>query len=164
MAILVWLEMKDIDGNFAANEGEYWEKLTEGDVYDLDLFTACAIGDYSFVENLLSFAKYRSEIINKKNEGGWTPLMYVSYLGDDKLLELLIREQADILAEEDKHGMTPLILASTSGNTSVVKRLVEVCFSIACLLFRLNFFSLHNLHDTVISIVFIIDIFRIYNQ
>ena len=130
MADFVLIQKED-EGNFFKNEGEYWQKLTEGEVLDLDLYTACAIGDFGYVKNYLSNAKHCLGIINKKNNGGWTPLMYVCCIGHDKILQLLIQQQVNIEAAEEKHGTTPLMLASSSGNTSVVKRLVEV--SIKCI-------------------------------
>lgn len=128
MAKLVSFQTKEKEDDFTENEGEYWQKLTEGHVSDLDLFTACAIGDSDCVKNYLSQTNSQSDIVNTRNSGEWTPLMYACYVGHEKILELLIHERADILAKEEKHGMTALALASSSGNTSVVERLIEVCF------------------------------------
>ena len=113
------------------NEDNFWKNLTEGELIDIDLFTACAIGEFDYVKKFIHDAKssYGTDIVNNSNKSGWTPLMYVCFVGNDKITELLIREGADVLFEENKHGLTPLMLASSSGNISLVKRLVEVCLT-----------------------------------
>ncbi|XP_028401463.1 ankyrin repeat and SAM domain-containing protein 3-like [Dendronephthya gigantea] len=109
------------------DEDNFWKNLTEGELIDIDLFTACAIGEFDYVKEFINNAKptYGTDIVNNSNKSGWTPLMYVCFVGNDKITELLIREGADVLFEEHKHGFTPLMLASSSGNISLVKRLVE---------------------------------------
>jgi ankyrin repeat protein len=115
------------DGNIA--EGNFWQNLIEGELIDIDLFTACALGEYDYVNLTIHNAKSSTDIVNKSNSAKWTPLMYACYVGNDKITELLVREGADVLFDENKCGCTPLMLAATSGNISLVKRLVEVRFS-----------------------------------
>jgi ankyrin repeat protein len=114
------------EGN--SSDDNFYENLTEGEPIDLDLFTACAIGEFEYVKTLIH-AKSDTDIVNKSNSSGWTSLMYVCYVGNDKIVELLIREGADVLFQEDKGGCTPLMFAASSGNISLVKRLVEVSLS-----------------------------------
>lgn len=115
---------------FSDIEDNYWHNLTEGELVDIDLYTACAIGEFDYVKTFIQNAKtYDTDIINKSNKSGWTPLMYVCYVGNDEITKLLIREGAGVFFEQDKNGRTPLMLAASSGNVSLVKRLAEVCFT-----------------------------------
>ena len=112
-----------------SREDNFWQNLTEGELVDIDLFTACALGEYDYVNLIIQNAKSSTDIVNKSNSAGWTPLMYACYVGNDKITELLVREGADVLFDENKRGCTPLMLAAASGNISLVKHLVEVRYS-----------------------------------
>jgi hypothetical protein len=115
------------EGNINSSEDNFWQNLTEGELIDIDVFTACAIGEFDYVKTLIFHnAKSGEDIVNKSNSAGWTPLMYVCYVGNDKITELLIREGADVSFEENRRGCAPLMFAASSGNISLVKRLVEV--------------------------------------
>lgn len=109
----------------AENSYDFWELFTEGKVFDLDLFTACSVGKFEYIQQLLRNDS-RTDIVNIKNEGGWSPLMYVCYIGNYEITELLVREGADVLFEEKEYGRTPLMLASSSGNIYLVKFLIKV--------------------------------------
>lgn len=104
----------------------FWQNSVEGELVDVDLFTACANGEYEYVESFIHKAKSDADIVNKSNRSGWTPLLYSCYVGNEKITELLIHKGGDVLFEENKHGCTPIMFAASSGNISLVKRLVEV--------------------------------------
>ncbi|XP_062500037.1 ankyrin repeat and SAM domain-containing protein 3-like [Corticium candelabrum] len=83
----------------------------------LDLHTACAIGHFDCVMRLIA-SRSRSLDINEKNRGGWTPLMYASYVGHDKIVDLLLEKSADVnVAACD--GGTALMWAASCGNEAV---------------------------------------------
>ena len=108
------------------SDDHFWKNLTEGELIDIDLLTACAIGDFDYVKSSIDNEKSGTDIVNRSNRSGWTPLMYVCYVGNEKIAELLIHEGAEVLYEENVRGRTPLMVAAGSGNVSLVKRLVEV--------------------------------------
>ena len=64
--------------------------------------------------------------LNKKNVGGWTPLMYACYIGHDNIVNLLLDAGVNVNVKNHK-GQTPLMLASSCGNESVGYFLVQVC-------------------------------------
>ena len=90
----------------------------------LDLHTACAIGHFDCVMRLIA-SRSRSLDINEKNRGGWTPLMYASYVGHDKIVDLLLEKSADVnVAACD--GGTALMWAASCGNEAVAYFLLLV--------------------------------------
>ncbi|XP_019749347.1 ankyrin repeat and SAM domain-containing protein 3 isoform X2 [Hippocampus comes] len=81
----------------------------------LDLHTACSIGQYDVVAESIQ----RREVdLNGKNAGGWTPLMYASYIGHDNIANLLLEVGVNVNATTAK-GQTPLMLAASCGNESI---------------------------------------------
>ncbi|XP_060220079.1 ankyrin repeat and SAM domain-containing protein 3 isoform X2 [Meriones unguiculatus] len=87
----------------------------------LDLHTAASIGQYEVVKECVQ----RRELdLNKKNGGGWTPLMYASYTGHDTIVHLLL--EAGVSANvPTPEGQTPLMLASSCGNESIAYFLLQ---------------------------------------
>ncbi|XP_064604738.1 ankyrin repeat and SAM domain-containing protein 3-like isoform X2 [Liolophura sinensis] len=81
----------------------------------LDLHTACSIGHFDSVR---SFIHNKEEDLNRKNKGGWTPLMYACYIGHDNIVNLLLEASVDVNCKNLK-GQTPLMLAASCGNESV---------------------------------------------
>uniref|UniRef100_UPI0037E8D473 ankyrin repeat and SAM domain-containing protein 3 n=1 Tax=Semicossyphus pulcher TaxID=241346 RepID=UPI0037E8D473 len=81
----------------------------------LDLHTACSIGQYDVVAECI---KKREVDLDGKNIGGWTPLMYASYIGHDNIANLLLEAGVNVNATTAK-GLTPLMLAASCGNESI---------------------------------------------
>ncbi|KAM7148622.1 ankyrin repeat and SAM domain-containing protein 3 isoform 2-T4 [Molossus nigricans] len=94
-----------------------WEELA----VPLDLHTAASIGQYEVVKECVQ----RRELdLNKKNGGGWTPLMYASYIGHDTIVHLLLEAGVSVNVPTPE-GQTPLMLASSCGNESIAYFLLQ---------------------------------------
>ncbi|XP_045427282.1 ankyrin repeat and SAM domain-containing protein 3 isoform X3 [Pipistrellus kuhlii] len=94
-----------------------WEQLA----IPLDLHTAASIGQYEVVKECVQ----RREVdLNKKNGGGWTPLMYASYIGHDTIVHLLLEAGVSVNVPTPE-GQTPLMLASSCGNESIAYFLLQ---------------------------------------
>lgn len=78
--------------------------------------------------------------LNKKNCGGWTPLMYASYIGHDTIVHLLLEAGVNVNIPTPE-GQTPLMLASSCGNESVAYFLLQVC-----ILYEISKTMLHDLN------------------
>lgn len=63
--------------------------------------------------------------LDGKNIGGWTPLMYASYIGHDNIANLLLEAGVNVNAATAK-GLTPLMLAASCGNESIAYFLLQV--------------------------------------
>ncbi|KAM9426493.1 ankyrin repeat and SAM domain-containing protein 3 isoform 1-T3 [Pholidichthys leucotaenia] len=87
----------------------------------LDLHTACSIGQYDVVAECI---KNREVDLDHKNVGGWTPLMYASYIGHDNIANLLLEAGVNVNATTAK-GLTPLMLAASCGNESIAYFLLQ---------------------------------------
>ncbi|XP_057343707.1 ankyrin repeat and SAM domain-containing protein 3 isoform X2 [Manis pentadactyla] len=87
----------------------------------LDLHTAASIGQYEVVKEC---AQRRELDLNKKNSGGWTPLMYASYIGHDTIVHLLLEAGVSVNVPTPE-GQTPLMLASSCGNESIAYFLLQ---------------------------------------
>ncbi|XP_070783035.1 ankyrin repeat and SAM domain-containing protein 3 [Enoplosus armatus] len=87
----------------------------------LDLHTACSIGQYDVVAECI---KKRVVDLDGKNIGGWTPLMYASYIGHDNIANLLLEAGVNVNASTAK-GLTPLMLAASCGNESIAYFLLQ---------------------------------------
>ncbi|XP_005109444.1 uncharacterized protein LOC101860609 [Aplysia californica] len=96
-----------------------WEDFTP---VPLDLHTACSIGQYDWVRAIIS--KKEADSLDRKNLGGWTPLMYACYIGHDNIVNLLIHAgcSKDV---KNPRGHTPLMLAASCGNETVARTLVR---------------------------------------
>ncbi|XP_034413757.1 ankyrin repeat and SAM domain-containing protein 3 [Cyclopterus lumpus] len=100
--------------------GDSLVRLEELDV-PLDLHTACSIGQYDVVAECI---KKREVDLNGKNVGGWTPLMYASYIGHDNIANLLLEAGVNVNATTAK-GLSPLMLAASCGNESIAYFLLQ---------------------------------------
>lgn len=78
-----------------------------------------------WVSHSKNFYSYRKVDLNKKNVGGWSPLMYACYIGHDNIVNLLLDAGVSVNVKNHK-GQTPLMLASSCGNESVGYFLVQV--------------------------------------
>ncbi|KAM5228395.1 ankyrin repeat and SAM domain-containing protein 3 [Ctenodactylus gundi] len=87
----------------------------------LDLHTAASIGQYEVVKEC---AQRQEFDLNKKNVGGWTPLMYASYIGHDTIVHLLLEAGVSVNVPTPE-GQTPLMLASSCGNESIAYFLLQ---------------------------------------
>ncbi|XP_069547583.1 ankyrin repeat and SAM domain-containing protein 3 isoform X1 [Brachyistius frenatus] len=87
----------------------------------LDLHTACSIGQYDVVAECI---EKRQVDLDGKNIGGWTPLMYASYIGHDNIANLLLEAGVNVNATTAK-GLSPLILAASCGNESIAYFLLQ---------------------------------------
>ncbi|RUS86667.1 hypothetical protein EGW08_005541 [Elysia chlorotica] len=89
----------------------------------LDIHTACSIGHYEWVRTIIG----RNEGIDldRKNHGGWTPLMYACYIGHDNIVSLLITAGCCNMNAKNPRGLTPLMLAASCGNESVARTLIR---------------------------------------
>ncbi|KAK7105889.1 hypothetical protein V1264_017212 [Littorina saxatilis] len=87
----------------------------------LDIHTASSIGQYECVRNLIN----RGEVeIDRKNIGGWTPLMYASYIGHDHIV-ILLSDRGCNVNHKNQRGHTPLMLAASCGNETVGRTLLR---------------------------------------
>lgn len=87
----------------------------------LDLHTAASIGQHEVVKECVQ----RGELdLNKKNGGGWTALMYASYIGHDTIVHLLLEAGVSVNVPTPE-GQTPLMLASSCGNESIAYFLLQ---------------------------------------
>ncbi|XP_075686591.1 ankyrin repeat and SAM domain-containing protein 3 isoform X2 [Rhinoderma darwinii] len=98
----------------------YGEPL-DGQELSLDLHTAASIGQYEVVQCCVR----RGDVdLNQPNLGGWTPLMYASYIGHDAVVSLLLEAGVDVNCRTPS-GQTPLMLAASCGNESVAYFLIQ---------------------------------------
>ncbi|XP_074409220.1 ankyrin repeat and SAM domain-containing protein 3 [Zonotrichia albicollis] len=87
----------------------------------LDLHTASSVGQYHVVQECIQ----RGDLdLNQRNCGGWTPLMYASYIGHDNIVHLLLEAGVNVNIPTPE-GQTPLMLASSCGNESVAYFLLQ---------------------------------------
>ncbi|XP_070548274.1 LOW QUALITY PROTEIN: ankyrin repeat and SAM domain-containing protein 3-like [Ptychodera flava] len=96
-----------------------WNPSEAKEVFDpipLDLYTASSIGQYDCVHAIIVSGELD---LNKKNSGGWTALMYASYIGHDNIVNLLLDAGVDVNIKSSK-GRTSLMLAASCGNESVI--------------------------------------------
>uniref|UniRef100_A0A8C4SW58 Ankyrin repeat and sterile alpha motif domain containing 3 n=1 Tax=Erpetoichthys calabaricus TaxID=27687 RepID=A0A8C4SW58_ERPCA len=87
----------------------------------LDLHTASSIGQYSVVLDCIRSGK---EDLNRKNMGGWTPLMYAAYIGHHSVVNLLLEAGVNVNITTVK-GQTPLMLAASCGNERIAYSLLQ---------------------------------------
>ena len=87
---------------------------------------------------------YRREVdLNGKNIGGWTPLMYASYIGHDNIANLLLEAGVNVNATTAK-GLTPLMLAASCGNESIAYFLLQV-------ISHMSFFFVYLMQSNVVT-------------
>src|SRR4249920_91710 len=72
----------------------------------LTLHEACAAGEYERVERLLADAP---DTVNTFSPDGWTPLHLAAFFGYPKIVELLLANDAEVIAHSrNPTGNTPL--------------------------------------------------------
>merc|ERR1712226_394226 len=101
----------------------------------LDLHTAASLGLYDAVRDLLTADGKEGSGHSVKNVGGWTPLMYASYIGHDTVLDLLLEAGADVHGVNRK-GRTALMLACCCGNEAAAYTLLQAGAKIEDMDFR----------------------------
>ena len=100
------------------------EELEKDGMIPLDIYTASMIGDFVTVGQLIQSG---SIDFDKKNKnGGWTALMYASYVGRDNIVNMLLEAGASVNIATPKMGITALMLAADCGNESIAYFLVQV--------------------------------------
>lgn len=104
------------DKNVKNKLAEYSNKGTK-----LPLFSAILQGN--MVDLKLQLSK-NPEAINYPNHQGYTPLHLAVELGNQKLIEFLIQNQADI-NYQDNNGNTPLHLAIQAGDLNTIQLLLK---------------------------------------
>ncbi|XP_070617103.1 ankyrin repeat and SAM domain-containing protein 3 [Erythrolamprus reginae] len=87
----------------------------------LDLHTAASIGQYEVVKDSIERGE---KDLDQKNRGGWTPLMYASYIGYDTVVRLLLQAGANVNMSTPE-GQTPLMLAASCGNECAASFLLQ---------------------------------------
>nr|XP_056722358.1 ankyrin repeat and SAM domain-containing protein 3 [Euleptes europaea] len=87
----------------------------------LDLHTAASIGQQEVVQACIQCG---SLDLNRRNRGGWTALMYASYIGHGAIVQLLLEAGANLNVPTPE-GQTPLMLASSCGNEKVADLLLQ---------------------------------------
>ena len=85
-----------------------------------DLIDAAERGDTATVKALLT----NDEIVNARDEEGWTALMVASGGGHIAIVQALLEAGADVNAKKN-NGWTALMVAAYGGQTDVVKVLLE---------------------------------------
>lgn len=93
---------------------------TNSDFAPLDLHTAASIGETKVVKDILD----KNRQVNKLNRGGWSPLMYASYMGHGDVIKLFLSIGADP-EQRTPQGSTSLILAAMCGYDSVMNSLIK---------------------------------------
>ncbi|XP_073409602.1 ankyrin repeat and SAM domain-containing protein 3 [Dendrobates tinctorius] len=99
----------------------WYGEPVDGQELSLDLHTAASIGQYEVVQCCV---RRKDVDLNQANLGGWTPLMYASYIGHDAVVSLLLEAGVDVNCRTPS-GQTPLILAASCGNESVAYFLIQ---------------------------------------
>ncbi|XP_055507444.1 ankyrin repeat and SAM domain-containing protein 3 isoform X1 [Leucoraja erinacea] len=100
-----------------------FEQLVGGADLDLplDIHTAASIGQYDVVKGWIHGGEVNA---NQKNQGGWTPLMYASYIGHDTIVHLLLEAGVDVNTTTER-GQSALMLAASCGNESIAYFLLQ---------------------------------------
>lgn len=110
-----------MSGNFYTDFVSPW---VDDEVVPMDVFTACSLGNYDVVRDFLKSEEKNN--INVKNRGGWSPLMYASYVGHETVVTLLLDDgKVDVDVRTDKLSATALMLAASCGNEGVVYFLLQ---------------------------------------
>ena len=78
------------------------------------------------------------ESLDSANDGGWTALMYASYIGHDLVVQQLLEAGVSVNSANNK-GQSPLTLATSCGNDKTAELLIKV-----------------SMHSVVLDCVFVI--------
>jgi len=63
--------------------------------------------------------------LDRANEGGWTPLMYASYIGHETVVQQLLEAGVSVNSTNNE-GQSPLALATSCGNDKTAELLIKV--------------------------------------
>ena len=85
-----------------------------------NIFDACRKGN---VNDLISIYTKDTNVINKTNEAGYTPLILACYHGNEDVVAFLIDKVENINGTSD-YG-TPLMAAVVKGNLNIIEMLLE---------------------------------------
>ena len=88
---------------------------------NVDLILATEKGDLLMVKKAIA----NRPNINTTVKYGVTPLLIASQEGYTKIIEVLLKEKADVNVACEESGLTPLYMASQLGHTDIVKLLLE---------------------------------------
>jgi len=95
--------------------------LCGGAVRAADIHDAVKSGD---VEKVRALILTDTNLINAKNNDGWTPLHIAAANGKDDMAEMLLDHGADVNAK-DNGGATPLLYAAMYGQKEVAQVLLD---------------------------------------
>jgi ankyrin repeat protein len=84
-----------------------------------ELLSAAAEGNISNIKNLVN----KGADVNARSDTGWTPLMYLSAIGNKEVASLLIEKGADV-NQKNNQGQTPLFLAAHWGHSELAGLLI----------------------------------------
>src|SRR6476469_3003287 len=93
----------------------------------LSLFEACAAGEVERVERLLhesASAGSGAPGVNDYSSDGWTPLHLAAFFGHARIAELLIANQADVLARSRGANGNTALHAALAGNHKFIAALL----------------------------------------
>jgi len=79
---------------------------------------------------ILYHCSSQKEKLDCANEGGWTPLMYASYIGHELVVQQLLEAGVSVNSTNNK-GQSPLALATSCGNDKTAELLIKVCDPLA---------------------------------
>ncbi|PWH83157.1 ankyrin repeat domain-containing protein [Algibacter marinivivus] len=85
-----------------------------------NIFDVCRNGS---IEEITKLYKANSNIINKKNDQGYTPLILACYHGNESIVTFLI-DKVDDINGSSEYG-TPLMAAVVKGNKKITKLLLD---------------------------------------
>ena len=89
---------------------------------DTALTAACSSGHKAICEFLVETARAS---INAPNSKSWTPLLCAVKAGEWQIVEYLLGQNLEIIAQADKHGRDSLILAASEGHLVIIDILIE---------------------------------------
>ncbi|KAK3433958.1 hypothetical protein EUGRSUZ_D01232 [Eucalyptus grandis] len=69
----------------------------------------------------------RPEVIRERDDMEWTPLHYVSCIGKEEEVKLLLRHDKSVAYDLDKEGDSALHIAAFQGHVKVIDELVKAC-------------------------------------
>ena len=112
-----------------------WGEISKEELNEL-LFKAIVKTKYYKTEDVIAVmneAIRRGASVNARNPvsftcyetKGSTPLHWVSFIGNEKIAEFLIRKGADVNARDEELGATPLMFAVWGRNLNIVRLLIE---------------------------------------